>query len=327
MGILYIIKPGSKFDFVGKRYLWLGFSSLLIIASIVGLFTKGLNFGIDFDGGAEVQIRIPNTWQIAKLRSELESSGIKDARVQELGDEGSGEYLIRTAGDESTLGDVSNQVKTVLSKSFKEGDEFEILKSDVVGAAAGSVLRQQGALAMLYALLVILVYVMLRFDSRFAPGAILALFHDAIVILGIYVVTGKQFDLTILAAILALIGYSNNDTIIVFDRVRETQDLFPNLSIEETVNKAVNETLGRTIMTSITTFLVVGAIFVMGGSVIHNFAFTLLCGVVIGTYSSVFIASSLIIEFTKYRDRKHPRNAAKKKKKKTFSVRENPSSL
>src|SRR6185437_16537469 len=177
-------------------------------------------------------------------------------------------------------------------------------RSDVVGPAAGDQLRLSGFLSMIYALLCILIYVTIRFDARYSPGAVLALFHDSVITLGIFIVLQKVFDLQILAALLALIGYSNNDTIIVYDRVRETTHQHPELSIEKAVNRAVNETLNRTILTSLCTFLTVFSLWLFGGKVIEDFAFTLLVGIVVGTYSSIFIASSLVIYITHYHDKR-----------------------
>jgi preprotein translocase subunit SecF len=183
-----------------------------------------------------------------------------------------------------------------------------------------------GFLSMFYALLCILVYVTIRFDYRYSPGAVLALFHDSVLTLGIFILTQKQFDLQILAALLALIGYSNNDTIIVYDRVRETVHQHPELSIDQAVNRAINETLGRTILTSLCTFFTVFALWIFGGKVIEDFAFTLVVGIVVGAYSSIFVASSLVIFMTQY----HERRAVKlklnggKRKKKAVTVRPEP---
>lgn len=298
-----IIKPGTQIDFVGKRHLWVGISIVSILATFALFMVKGLNYGIDFTSGAEVRVRVPATWDTGKLRTEIESAGIVGGRVIQIGEPNSNEYLIKAQGDEKTLNAVAGQVEATLTKSLKKG-EFEILGTDVVGPAAGTTLKKNGFLAMFYALLAILVYVAIRFDMRFAPGAVLALFHDSVIVIGIFILTGKQFDLTILAAVLALIGYSNNDTIIVFDRVRETNKLHPELSVEQAVNRSINETLGRTILTSLCTFIVVAALWWLGGPVIENFAFTLMVGLVVGTYSSIFIASSMVIFLTHYQEKK-----------------------
>ncbi len=322
--MFHIIRPGLNIDFVGKRRIWLGLSLLACIGTIALFFTKGLNFGIDFSGGAEVHLKIPSDWNITQLRNQILKAGIKSPRVQQIGEVEASEYLVRVPSTEENLKEISFKIRNVLLKDLKES-EFQILRADVVGPAAGSLLRKQGFLAMLYALLVILIYVAVRFDSRYAPGAVIALFHDGLIVLGIFIITGKVFDLTILAAILALIGYSNNDTIIVFDRVRETMHLHPEYSIEKTVNSAINETLGRTIVTSLTTFIVVAALYFLGGSVIQNFAFTLMCGVVIGTYSSIFIASSVIITLTRMSENKQKTTKSKKSsKKKRYDVRPDP---
>jgi len=298
-----LIRPGTNIDFVGKRNLWTGLSILAIVVTFILLFTKGLNYGIDFTGGAEVQIRAPESWDIGKVRSEMESGGVKNVRVQAIGETAQHQFLIKAQGDESSISQTSKQVEGILAKSLKPG-EFEIQRVDVVGPAAGSSLRMSGFLSMFYALLCILIYVTLRFDLRYSPGAVLALFHDTMLTLGVFILTQKQFDLQILAAILALIGYSNNDTIIVYDRVRETVHAHPEMSIEQAVNRSINDTLGRTILTSLCTFFTVFALWALGGKVIEDFAFTLMVGIVVGTYSSIFVASSMVIFLSHHFDKR-----------------------
>jgi preprotein translocase subunit SecF len=323
--MLELIRPGIQIDFVGKRHIWMGISALAILLTFVLFFTKGVNYGIDFTGGAEVQIHVPTSWDIGKVRDELEQGGIKGLKVQQIGVPEASQYLIKAQGDENSLNLVSKHVAEILRKTLKPG-EFEIQRVDVVGPAAGSSLRMSGFLSMFYALLCILIYVTIRFDYRYSPGAVLALFHDTVITMGIFILTQKQFDLQILAALLALIGYSNNDTIIVYDRVRETAHQHPELSIEKTVNRAINETLGRTILTSLCTFFTVFALWLFGGKVIEDFAFTLMVGIVVGTYSSIFIASSLVILISHY----HEKRALKLKsrggsaQKRKFTVRPEP---
>lgn len=327
---LSLVPLNTNFDFAGKRNrrIFMGISVIAFIASIYFIVVQGLNFGIDFQGGAEVQVRINESWDIGKLRSVIDSGGIKDARIQQIGEAQLNEYVIRVKAEEDQINDVSNQVKTLLSAELKEGEGFVLLKADTVGAAAGSVLRQQGIQALFFTLVVILVYLGLRFDTYYALGAVLALFHDAIVVVGIFVLTQKQFDLAILAAILSLMGYSINDTIIVFDRLRETLELYPKDSIEQNSNRAINETLGRSIVTALTTLMVAVAIMLFGGTVIHDFAFSLVCGVIIGTYSSVFVATAFMIEITQYKDRINEKNSGKpKKSKKVYQVRPDPSAM
>ncbi len=318
-----LIKPGTQIDFVGKRHLWLGISIGCILLTFVLFLTKGLNYGIDFTGGAEVQIRVPPSWDIEKVRNELQKSEIKSLKIQQIGTPEEHQFLIKAQGDESSLNLISKQISDTLNKVLQPKD-WEIQRVDVVGPAAGSSLRMSGYLSMLYALICILIYVTLRFDMRYSPGAVLALFHDTVLTLGVFIVTQKQFDLQILAAILALIGYSNNDTIIVYDRVRETTHQYPHLNIEQAVNRAVNETLGRTILTSLCTFLTVFSLWFLGGKVIEDFAFTLMVGIVVGTYSSIFIASSLVIFITHYYEKKTLKLKMNGAGKRSYAVRPEP---
>lgn len=319
-----IIRPGTNIDFVGKRHVWIGISIVSILLTFVLFFTKGLNYGIDFTGGAEVQVKVPASWDIAKVRSVMEAGEIKGLKVQQIGEAATHQFLIKAQGDEKSLNQVSKQVSDSFAKSLQPG-EFEIQRADVVGPAAGSSLRTSGFLSMVYALLCILIYVAIRFDIRYAPGAVMALFHDSMITLGVFIITQKQFDLQILAALLALIGYSNNDTIIVYDRVRETVHQHPELTIEQAVNRAVNETLGRTILTSLCTFITVFALWLFGGKVIEDFAFTLMVGIVIGTYSSIFIASSLVIFITHYQEKRAAKiKASGKPAKRGVTVRPEP---
>jgi preprotein translocase subunit SecF len=323
-----LIRPGTKFDFVGKRYLWAGLSVLAMLGTLILLFTKGLNYGIDFTGGAEVQIRTPATWEIDNVRKEMEAGGLNHVKVQQIGEPAAHQFLLKTQGDESTLNTIAQKVTGVLNKSFKPG-EYEIQRVDVVGPAAGSSLRMSGFLSMFYALLCILLYVTIRFDYRYSPGAVLALAHDSLITVGVFILTQKQFDLQILAALLALIGYSNNDTIIVYDRVRETLHAHPELKIEQAVNRAINETLGRTILTSLCTFFTVFALWALGGKVIEDFAFTLMVGIVVGAYSSIFIASSIVIMISHYDEKRIAKAKAtgsygQSKKKRQVMVRPEP---
>jgi preprotein translocase subunit SecF len=304
--MLELIRPGTQIDFVGKKNLWLGLSLVSLGLTAILFFTRGLNYGIDFTGGAEVQLRLDPVWEIGKLRKELEAGGLKSLKVQQIGLPTENQYLIQSQGEEGSLHLVAKTVESVLEKSLKK-EQFEIQRVDVVGPQAGSSLRMSGFLSMFYALLCILVYVHFRFDYRYSPGAVLALFHDTVVTLGIFMITQKQFDLQILAALLALIGYSNNDTIIVYDRVRETVDRYPELSIEKAVNRAINETLGRTLLTSLCTWISVFALWILGGKVIEDFAFTLMVGIAVGTYSSIFVASSLVIFISQHYERRWKR--------------------
>lgn len=320
-----LIRPDTQIDFVGRKNLWMGISIAAVIITGILFFTKGLNYGIDFTGGAEIQIKVPATWDIGKVRSTLETGGLNNPKVQQIGAEADHQFLVKEQGDESQLNQISAQVRGILDKNLQAG-EYEIQKVDVVGPAAGGSLRMSGFLSMLYALICILIYVTIRFDMRYSPGAVLALAHDTIITVGIFIVTQKQFDLQILAAVLALIGYSNNDTIIVYDRVRETAHAHPELTIDKVVNRAINETLGRTILTSLCTFLTVFCLWLLGGKVIENFAFTLMVGIVVGTYSSIFIASSIVINMSHYLEKREATDKMQggSKKKRQITVRPEP---
>lgn len=311
--MFHLIKENSNIDFVGKRKIWITLSVVMILATLVLLFTKGLNYGIDFTGGAEVKVRVPTSWDTAKLRSTLEKGNLTGLKILQLGSISESEYMIRAQEEGKDLDKVVKQIQSSLSQDLKPG-EYEIKSADIVGPSAGGLLRKNGFLAMFYALLAILIYVAVRFDFTFAPGAVLALFHDAIIVIGIFIITQKEFDLTVLAAVLALIGYSNNDTIIVFDRVRETQKANPSMPIEQIVNISVNQTLGRTLMTSLATFVSVFALWVFGGHVLEPFAFALMWGILVGTYSSIFIASSMVIVLTHYRENQAKTGRNKKRR-------------
>ncbi len=289
------IPKNLNFDFVGKRYIWVGLSVIVSIASIVLMTTKGLNYGIDFTGGAEVLLKFHKTTDIGELRASMEQGGFENLALQQLGDVKENTFLAKfRGGEESALQQTASRVESVLNQKFEKGS-FEVARVDVVGPKAGSELRKSGFLAMFYTLLCILIYVAIRFDFRYSPGAVLALFHDSIVTIGIFVLTQKEFSLQIVAAILTIIGYSNNDTIIVYDRIRETLRLYPNRPIEENVNRSINETLSRTLLTSVATLFVVVSLMLFGGGVLHDFAFTMFVGIAVGTYSSIFIAAPVFI--------------------------------
>ncbi len=301
-----LIRPDMNVDFVGKRSIWAGISVVGFLVTIALFFSKGVNYGIDFTGGAEMQVKVPATWEISKVRESLEKGGVKDSKVQQIGEAGEHQYLVRVQGTEKELQSVSSKVSEIFTSvaTAEKADGFEVLRTSVVGPAAGESLKESGLLSMIYALLCILVYVTVRFDSRYSPGAVIALFHDTVITFGILILLQVPFDLQILAALLALIGYSNNDTIIVYDRVRETLQNHPKFTIEQAVNRAINETLGRTILTSLSTFLSVLALYLFGGKVIEGFALTLMVGIIVGTYSSIFIASSIVIAITKYQEKR-----------------------
>ncbi len=311
--MFHIISPNSNIDFMGKRKIRIGLSLLMIIGTIALFFAKGLNYGIDFTGGAEVKVKIPTTWDTSKLRASLEKGQLTGMKILQIGTPDESTYMIRAQDEGKNLNLVVKQMSDSLLVDLKPG-EFEVKSADIVGPSAGSLLRKNGFLAMFYALVSILLYVAIRFDFRFAPGAVLALFHDTLIVVGVFIISQKEFDLTVLAAILALIGYSNNDTIIVYDRVRETMKMNPSATIEQIVNQSVNQTLGRTIMTSLATFVSVAMLWAFGGHVLEPFAFTLMVGLVVGAYSSIFIASSMVIVLAHYEENKKKSGKHKKRR-------------
>jgi len=278
-------------NFMAHRKPALLVSAALIVLSFVGLSLKGLNFGIDFTGGTIVEIGYQEPANIERIRSTLRNGGFEEAIVQNFGS--AEDVLIRIAPQEGmNSAMLSNQVMDILATTETGMD---LRRVEFVGPQVGDELTEDGALAVLYALIGILIYVALRFEYRFSMGSVAALVHDVVITLGVFAWTGAQFDLTVLAAILAVIGYSLNDTIVVFDRVRENFRTVREGSPEEVTNLAVNQMMARTLMTSLTTLLVLLALFFLGGEIIHNFAMALIIGVVVGTYSSIYIASGVAL--------------------------------
>jgi preprotein translocase subunit SecF len=265
---------------------------LLILASIGSLVIQGLNFGIDFTGGTMIELSYPEEAKLEEIRTKLEQNGYADAIVQNFGS--IHDILIRLPVHAAeNMAELSNRIVDALQADHET--IIDVRRVEFVGPQVGEELTEQGGLAMLYALIGILIYVSFRFEYRFAIGSVVALVHDVILTLGFFSVTQLEFDLTVLAAILAIIGYSLNDTIVVFDRIRETFLKMRKGTSEEIVNRALNDTLSRTLMTSITTLLVVTSLFIFGGEVIHAFSIALLIGILIGTYSSIYIASNTIL--------------------------------
>jgi preprotein translocase subunit SecF len=289
---MQLLKEKTNFNFMSKRKIAAVFSMLLILASIGSLVTQGLNFGIDFTGGTMIELSYPEEAKLEEIRTKLEQNGYADAIVQNFGS--IHDILIRLPVHAAeNMAELSNRIVAALQADHES--TIDVRRVEFVGPQVGEELTEQGGLAMLYALIGILIYVSFRFEYRFAIGSVVALIHDVILTLGFFSVTQLEFDLTVLAAILAIIGYSLNDTIVVFDRIRETFLKMRKGSSEEIVNRALNDTLSRTLMTSITTLLVVTSLFVFGGEVIHAFSIALLIGILIGTYSSIYIASNTIL--------------------------------
>jgi preprotein translocase subunit SecF len=281
----------TNVDFMGRRRLALVFSVVLLTLAVASLLMRGLSFGIDFTGGTLLEVGYPEAVELATVRSTLENAGFGDAQAQHYGS--ARDVLIRIAprADES-----SAKLSTEVLNALQQVDAgVEMRRVEFVGPQVGEELTEKGGLAMLYALIGILIYVSLRFEYRFALGAVVALVHDVIITLGFFSLFQFEFDLTVLAALLAVIGYSLNDTIVVFDRIRESFRKLRKGTPPEVINVSINQTLSRTIMTSLTTLLVLVALFVFGGEIIHAFALALIVGIVIGTYSSIYVASTVAL--------------------------------
>jgi preprotein translocase subunit SecF len=279
-------------------------SGLLILITIISLiYHKGPNWGVEFTGGTEIQIKLAKDVSVEDVRNTLTKSGYPPDEVQRLGLQSENEYLIRFAADVVKFDQIQG-FQTKLEGIIKENSEFtggSILRVDYIGPKVGAELIEKAIIAVLLGCVGILIYVMLRFEFAFAMGAVLALLHDTVITIGAISITDKEFTLTIIAALLTIIGYSVNDTIIIFDRIRENMRKGENPHFTDIVNISVNQTLSRTLLTSLTVFLVLLSLFFLGGSVIHDFAFALIVGVIVGTYSSVFIASALVIYWRRYK--------------------------
>ncbi|MDX1593052.1 MAG: protein translocase subunit SecF [Gammaproteobacteria bacterium] len=287
-----LFKKTTHIDFLGKRRIAYVFSALLILVAIGSLAVRGLNFGIDFTGGTLVELGYTADVDLADVRATLADNGYEGTTVQHFGTPR--DVLIRLAPRQDiSSADLSTEVVRALREAADGA--VELRRVEFVGPQIGDELTEAGGLAMLYALAGILIYVGFRFEYRFALGAVAALVHDVLVVLGFFSVVQADFDLSVLAAVLAVIGYSLNDTIVVFDRIRENFRKMRKGSAVEVMNGSVNQTLARTLMTSGTTLLVLIALFLVGGEVIHSFALALIVGVVIGTYSSIFVASPVTL--------------------------------
>ncbi len=292
----------GKMEFVKKAPVFGGVSLLLVLASLALIFTKGFNYGIDFSGGTEVQVKFDKAVQADEIRSLVKDLGLEKASVQAFGEDN--EFLIRTesiqgANQAETTALVNQTVKKVTEGLKTKYAGAELRRVNSVGPQIGAELRSNGMLAIFYSLIMILIYVGFRFDYQFAPGAVICLFHDAIITLGVFSLLGKEVNVQTLAAILTIIGYSLNDTIVNFDRIRENIPLFKQKALEFVVNRSINDVLSRTVLTSITTLIAVACLYFIGTGVIKDLAFTLAIGVVVGTYSSIYVASPLTIFFDK----------------------------
>jgi len=289
---MQVVDSNNRFEIMAKRKMAMFFSIALIVISLLSLAVRGLSLGIDFTGGYLIEVGYDNVVELEPVRQALSEAGYQDTTVQHFGS--AKDVLVRLAPRKGVnSATLSDEVLKVLQSTYS--GEISMRRVEFVGPQVGEELQEQGGLAVLYALIGILIYVALRFEKRFSIGAVMALVHDVIITLGVFSVLQFEFDLSVLAALLAVIGYSLNDTIVVFDRIRENFRKMRTGTPEEVINRSINQTLSRTIITSLTTLLVLLALFILGGEVIAGFSLALIIGVVVGTYSSIFVASTSLI--------------------------------
>ena len=287
---MQIFSKDKTYDFMGKSNIFISISIVLILASYFFLYTKGLNYGIDFSGGTVVQVRYEKKAPIKKIRESItKEKAFANATITEFGSPN--EIVIRFA---TTSGNVSTDAGDKIKNLLKGTGNFEIRRVDIVGPKVGGELREKGIMAMVMSILAILIYVGFRFEWRFALASVIALVHDISIAMGAIALFQVDFNLDVLAALLTLLGYSLNDTIIVFDRIREGIGDTKDMNLFNVINDSVSKTLSRTILTSLTTFFVILTLFLLGGEIIYSFSFTLLVGIIVGTYSSVFVASPML---------------------------------
>jgi preprotein translocase subunit SecF len=287
-----LIKPDTHIDFIGNRRYAFLFSGVLTMVGLLALVVSGPRYGIDFAGGTLLHVRFQQPVDIGAIRQALgDLAG--EASVQDFGAT-KGEYLLRIPESASDLAGFGQRIKQLLDAAFGAGS-YEILRTETVGPRVGRELRQKAILAVIFSTVMMGVYIALRFEVRFGIGAAVALLHDVIVTMGALVILDYEFDLTIVAALLTIVGFSVNDTVIVSDRIRENMRKIRRQPLSSIINQSINETLSRTVLTTGTATMVILALYLLGGSVIHGFAYTLLVGFSIGTYSSIFVASPVVL--------------------------------
>lgn len=293
-----LIKPGTNIPFTRYRKIAVVLSTAVNLAVLIALFVKGPNLGVDFAGGTVVQLKFQQKVAIPDIRGALETVGLGTAVIQDFGEQGSNEYLVRLDKISGEIGAMSEQIKKALSDQFGARN-FELRRIESVGPKVGEDLRFRGVMSVLAATVMMGVYIWLRFELRFGVGAVVALTHDILVTVGALLLANYEFDLTIVAALLTVVGYSVNDTVIVCDRIRENMRKIKRENLESIINTSINETLSRTIITTSTAIMVLVALFFLGGAVIRPFAFALLVGFFSGVYSTIFIASPVILLWEK----------------------------
>jgi len=293
-----LIKPGTNIPFTRYRKFTIIVSTIVNVAVLIMLFTVGPNLGVDFAGGTMVHLKFQQRVSISDIRAALQTIQLGGSTIQNFGQEGANEFLVRLDKTSVEIGALGEQIKKTLSEKFG-ADKFEVRRIESVGPKIGEDLRQRGILSVVAATIMMGIYIWFRFELRFGVGAVIALLHDVLVTVGALMLANYEFDLTIVAALLTVVGYSVNDTVIVCDRIRENMRKVKRESLESIINTSINETLSRTIITVSTAILVLLGLFFLGGAVIRPFAFTLLVGFFSGVYSTIFIASPVILLWEK----------------------------
>lgn len=290
-----LLPDNLNIDFVGKRRVFLVVSTILNVAAIALFLTIGLNYGVDFRGGTDIRVRFAEPTTAAAVRDELGGLDLHDLTVQDFGSQGK-EFLLRfEVGDEAKMGSIAETLSGVFKQAHPQEGGFEILSTESVGPKVGAQLRQQGLLAVAFATICMGIYIALRFEWSFGLGAVIALVHDVLITIGALILAGLSFDLTTLAALLTVVGFSVHDTIIISDRIRETLRRNPKTDLESAINRSINETLSRTLLTTGTVLLVLVAMLLFAGAGLRPFAFTLLIGFITGAYSTIYIAAPIVL--------------------------------
>jgi preprotein translocase subunit SecF len=296
--MMELIKPGTRIPFTSYRKIAVIISTAVNLAVLIMLFVKGPNLGVDFAGGTLVQVKFQQKVSIPDIRRALDSIKLGGSVIQDFGQEGSNEYLIRLDKTSVEIGALGEQIKKALADQFGAGN-FEIRRIESVGPKIGEDLRYRGVMSVIVATIMMGVYIWFRFELRFGIGAVIALIHDVLVTVGALMLANYEFDLTIIAALLTIVGFSVNDTVVVCDRIRENMRKIKRETLEGIINTSINETLSRTILTTSTALMVLFSLYFLGGAVIRPFAFALLVGFFSGVYSTIFIASPVILFWEK----------------------------
>jgi preprotein translocase subunit SecF len=297
----------TNIDFMGKRRFWYATSGTVILIGIISLVVKGVNFGIDFRGGTEIVVQFAKGVDVGEIRTAMDKVGLTKAEIKTFGSDR--DILVRTP-EQGAGSEIADRIRAALRQQFPD-NPFTVQKEDKIGPKIGAELRRDAVYAVTGSLLAILLYLGFRFKFVYGVGAVVALFHDVLLTLGlvslfdgVFPQLNLEFSQTMVAAFLTLVGLSTNDTVVIFDRIRENQKIFRSMGLIEVINKSVNETLSRTIITSGTIFVVLLVLLLFGGQVISGFAFASLVGIVTGTYSSIYIASALVVDWSEWSKRK-----------------------